>query len=117
MKEFLWLTMARSHHSEHSGEGIRSIGDLDRIIHEPARLMIMSLLSTVTSADFTFITAHTGLTWGNVSSHLTKLEESGYIAIEKSFVDKKPRTMLTLTREGRSAFESYIRTMKHALGM
>jgi DNA-binding MarR family transcriptional regulator len=88
------------------------INDIDRLIHEPARLMILANLYIVDSADFTFLMNQTGLTWGNLSSHLTKLEEAGYVHIEKAFVDKKPHTMLSLTAEGRTAFQHYQEQMQ-----
>jgi DNA-binding transcriptional ArsR family regulator len=86
--------------------------NIDRLIHEPARLMIMAYLCVVESADFLFLVRQTGLTWGNLSSHLSKLEAAGYIEIKKEFVGKKPHTMLRLTNEGRAAFKEYRRSMK-----
>jgi len=80
---------------------------LNRLIHEPSRLMIMALLYVVESADFTFLMRQTGLTWGNLSSHMSKLEEAGYITVEKEFKGKRPNTMLQLTIEGRTAFREY----------
>jgi DNA-binding MarR family transcriptional regulator len=74
---------------------------LDRLIHEPGRLAILTVLSSVTDADFTFLQRATGLTKGNLSSHLTKLEEAGLVGIEKRFVRKKPNTNVALTAEGR----------------
>lgn len=74
---------------------------LDRLIHEPARLAIMTVLSSVKAADFVFLQRTTGLTKGNLSSHLTKLEEAGLVRIEKRFVMKKPNTNVELTAEGR----------------
>ena len=97
------------------GEAVRPIADIDRLIHEPARLMILALLYVVESADFVFLMHQTGLTWGNLSSHMSKLEEAGYIEIEKEFVGKKPRTMLRLTDEGRVAFQEYRQSMKQVL--
>jgi DNA-binding MarR family transcriptional regulator len=97
------------------GEELQSIGDIDRLIHEPARFMILAMLYVVESADFTFLMNQTGLTWGNLSSHLSKLEEGGYIAIQKEFKGKKPHTMLQLTDEGRAAFREYRRSMKQVL--
>jgi DNA-binding MarR family transcriptional regulator len=88
------------------------INDIDRLVHEPARLMVLANLYVVESADFTFLMNQTGLTWGNLSSHLSKLEEAGYVQIDKSFVNKKPQTMLSLTEEGRSAFQNYRRQMQ-----
>lgn len=80
---------------------------LDRMIHEPARLAIMTVLSSVESADFTFLQQVTGLTKGNLSSHLTKLEEAGLLAIDKRFVMKKPRTSAGLTKLGRTRIEAH----------
>lgn len=81
---------------EHSDELI-----LDRLIHEPGRLAIMTILSSVKAADFVFLQRTTGLTKGNLSSHLTKLEDAGLVRIEKRFVLKKPNTNVELTPEGR----------------
>ena len=96
-------------------EELQSIGDIDRLVHEPARLMVLALLYVVESADFTFLMSQTGLTWGNLSSHLSKLEEAGYIEVEKEFKGKKPHTMLHLTEEGRAAIQEYRRSMKQVL--
>ena len=74
---------------------------LDRLIHEPGRLAILMVLSSVTAADFVFLQRTTGLTKGNLSSHLTKLEEAGLVAIEKRFVRKKPNTNVALTAVGK----------------
>jgi DNA-binding transcriptional ArsR family regulator len=74
---------------------------LDRLIHEPARLAIMTVLSAVKAADFVFLQRATGLTKGNLSSHLTKLEEAGLLKIEKRFVNKKPNTNVELTPVGK----------------
>lgn len=75
---------------------------LDRLIHEPARLTIMTVLSSVAAADFVFLQRTTGLTNGNLSSHLTKLDEAGLVKIEKTFVHKKPNTNVALTAAGRA---------------
>lgn len=85
---------------------------VDRILHEPARTQIAALLYVVESADFIFVMNQTGLTWGNLSSHLTKMEEAGYVEIEKSFKGKRPNTTLKLTENGRKAFRDYARQMK-----
>jgi DNA-binding transcriptional ArsR family regulator len=74
---------------------------LDRLVHEPGRLAILTVLSSVSDADFLFVQRTTGLTKGNLSSHLAKLEEGGLVAIEKRFVRKKPNTRLTLTADGK----------------
>ena len=89
--------------------------DIDKTIHEPARLMIMANLYVVESADFTFLLGQTGLTWGNLSSHLSKLEKAGYVTMEKSFIGKKPHTMLHLTGNGRTAFQLYRQKMAQML--
>jgi DNA-binding MarR family transcriptional regulator len=97
------------------GDYIRQTAGIEKLIHEPSRYVIMAHLYIVESADFLFLQSHTGLTWGNLSSHLSKLEAAGYVMIEKGFAGKKPHTMLRLTPEGRSAFETYRKNMKHML--
>ena len=89
--------------------------DVDKVIHEPTRLMLMSYLYVVASADFVFLMHETGLTRGNLSSHMSKLENAGYVKVEKEFVDKKPRTLFALTDAGRAAFRHYREYMKQAL--
>ena len=89
--------------------------NIDRLVHEPSRFTIMAHLYVVESADFIFLMRQTGLTWGNLSSHLSKLEAAGYVAIEKEFIGKKPHTMLSLTDEGRAAFEHYRQSMRQVL--
>jgi len=96
-------------------EDIRPIGEIDRTIHSPARLMILALLSVVESVDFTFLLTQTGLTRGNLSSHLGKLEEAGYIQVNKEFVDRIPRTLIRLTEDGRTAIHEYRETMHQVL--
>jgi DNA-binding transcriptional ArsR family regulator len=86
---------------------LHGIGDLDRIIHEPARLLIVTILSNVERADFLFLQRETKLTKGNLSAHLGKLEEAGYIKIEKTFKGKLPLTICNLTSSGRKAFGQY----------
>jgi DNA-binding MarR family transcriptional regulator len=95
---------------------LQPIADIDRLVHEPARLMILAVLYVVESADFVFLMRQTGLTKGNLSSHMSKLEAAGYIEIKKEFVDKIPRTLLRLTDTGRAAFESYRQDMIQVLG-
>jgi len=89
-----------------------SISEIDKTIHEPARLMILAHLFVVESADFLFLQRQTGLTWGNLSSHLSKLEGAGYVSVEKEFVDRRPHTVLHLTEKGRAAFQEYRQSMK-----
>ena len=83
------------------------LDEVDRLIHEPARLKLIALLYMLESADFTFLMGQTGMTWGNLSSHMTKLEEAGYLEVEKTFKGKRPNTMLKLTEKGRQAFRDY----------
>lgn len=91
------------------------LADIDRLVHEPARLAVMAVLYVLESADFTFLMNQTGLTWGNLSAHLSKLEEGGYIQVEKTFKGKRPNTTLQLTPQGRKAFQNYIERMKQVL--
>jgi DNA-binding transcriptional ArsR family regulator len=88
-------------------EDLRSVTELDRLIHEPARLLIATILSTVASADFLFLQRETGLTKGNLSAHLSKLEEAGYVKIEKTFKGKLPLTVCKLTAPGKKALAQY----------
>lgn len=90
----------------------KSFAGIDKLIHEPARLTIMAQLYVIESADFLYLMRQTGLTFGNLSAHLSKLEAVGYIEIEKEFVGKKPHTMLHLTDKGRDAFRKYRENMK-----
>jgi DNA-binding MarR family transcriptional regulator len=90
----------------------RSFTDLDRVLHEPSRLMIASLLYTVEKADFLYLLNESGLTKGNLSAHLSKLEAAGYVAIEKTFRGKIPQTLIAMTDTGRSAFEQYRAALK-----
>lgn len=94
--------------------GLEGITNLDKLIHEPARLGIMMLLYVVDRADFIYIKTQTKLTKGNLSAHLSKLEDAGYIAIEKIFQDKMPRTFYWLTKDGRTKFKDYLSEMRSA---
>lgn len=95
-----------------TGDEQNKIPTIDKIIHEPARLIIMAHLFVVESADFLFLQRQTGFTWGNISSHVRKLEDAGYIEVQKEFLDKKPHTTLNLTDKGRAAFKHYRKSMK-----
>jgi len=95
--------------------GLRNLAEVDRIVHEPARLMILMVLYTVEVADFTFLINATELSDGNLSSHLSKLEAAGYVEVEKGFAGKRPRTLLRLTTLGRQAVDNYRKTMQQAL--
>ena len=81
---------------------------LDPMIHAPTRLAILSILVSAENANFTFIKESVGTTDGNLSTHLTKLEENGYITIRKAFVGKKPQTTCAITRKGHKAFTAYL---------
>jgi DNA-binding transcriptional ArsR family regulator len=86
---------------------IKAIANFDRLIHEPARLAIMAILSACESADFVYLLNTTGLSKGNLSAHLSKLEEGGYVAIAKTFKGKYPNTTCALTASGHKAFSAY----------
>ena len=81
--------------------------EIDRLIHEPARLVIVTILNTVESADFLYLQREAGLTKGNLSAHLSRLEEGGYVTVEKTYRGKIPLTILRLTDSGREAFREY----------
>ena len=101
---------------KNGGEALLDPKQIDKLIHEPARLLLMATLFVVESADFLFLMRQTGLTFGNLSSHMSKLEAVEYIAVEKTFVDKKPHTMLKLTERGRGAFQTYRDQMQRVFG-
>jgi DNA-binding transcriptional ArsR family regulator len=91
------------------------VNDIDRLIHEPSRLTIVALLAAVREADFVWLLDESGLTKGNLSNHLAKLADAGYIDIEKTFRGRMPLTVLRLTRDGKGAFERYRRTLNGVL--
>ncbi len=91
---------------------LQELASLDRTIHEPARLMIMTVLCAVSEADFLYLQRECGLTQGNLSSHLAKLEDAGYVFIEKGFKGKYPLTICSSTSAGRHAFREYVQTMQ-----
>lgn len=93
---------------------LQAILDLDRLVHEPARLAILSVLSGVEWAEFKMVETLTKLTKGNLSSHLGKLEEGGYVAIHKGYRGKVPLTTLAITKSGREALERYWELIKQA---
>ena len=88
---------------------------INRLIHEPSRYEIMSVLFVVENTDFVFLMRHTGFTGGNLSTHLKKLKDANYIDVRKEFVNNKPHTSISLTTEGRTAFKQYRAQMKRAL--
>ncbi len=92
-----------------------SPAEVDRLIHEPARLAILTILYTLESADFLFLLRETGLSKGNLSSHLARLEQARYISIEKTFRGKLPLTVCRLTLVGRQAYRVYREQLKRAV--
>ena len=96
-------------------EQLRAISELDRIIHEPGRLMILALLAALKECDFLYLLNETEMNKGNLSSHLTRLEEAGYVQIEKTYRGKVPQTLVRLTERGRAAFNGYRKGLNSAL--
>jgi DNA-binding transcriptional ArsR family regulator len=94
---------------------IKDIFSLERLVHEPSRLAILTILSGVKEADFTFLLRISGLTRGNLSVHLSKLEEAGYVNVNKRFINKMPNTVYKLTKEGRKAFSDYLKNMEEII--
>jgi DNA-binding MarR family transcriptional regulator len=92
-----------------------SLTSVDRLIHEPSRSVILAVLSAVQSADFLYLLHETGLTKGNLTVHLSKLEAAGYIKIEKTYRGKLPLTLCSLTEQGRQAFDNYRNQLKQFL--
>lgn len=91
----------------HTEESVRTVTDVDRLVHEPARLLILTVLYSIESADFKYLLRETALTKGNLSSHLSRLEKAGYVEIEKTYQGKVPLTLYRLTEAGRAAFDAY----------
>ena len=98
-----------------SGPELHPLADIDQVIHATARLMVLSYLFVVESADYVFLKNLTDLSWGNLATHLAKLEETGYIKIQKKFKGKKPHTTIRLTDQGREAFREYKKHMQQVL--
>ena len=95
-------------------EQLRAISELDRVIHETGRLMIVALLGVVKECDFLYLLHETEMNKGNLSSHLARLEEAGYVEIEKTYRGKVPMTLLRLKPAGRAAFDEYRKGLKAA---
>ena len=89
------------------GTPFEELANLDKFIHEPARLAILTALSACESADFLFLKRLTGLSDGNLSSHVIKLEEAGLVEIQKQFIDKKPSTQIRITSRGITAIQKH----------
>jgi DNA-binding transcriptional ArsR family regulator len=101
---------------EPARDDLRRLAALDKVIHEPGRLAIVSYLDAVAEADFLFLMDETGMTRGNLSSHMSKLEKAGYVEVDKTFVEKIPRTTYRLTDAGRAAFRRYRSQLLDSLG-
>ncbi len=95
---------------------LRVLAGLDRLIHEPGRLLIMTVLYANAEADFLYLQKEWKFTKGNLSRHLAKLEAAGYVQVAKSFKGKYPLTVCRLTKKGRDAFEGYARKLKYVSG-
>jgi len=91
---------------------IKQVIGTDKIIHEPARIVLLAILAAADQVDFTFLLNETGLSQGNLSSHLSKLETAGYVSIEKTFRKKRPRTLISMNEKGKTAFRDYVNTMR-----
>ncbi len=91
------------------------IGSLDQVIHTPARLMMIISLYQTNTMDFIQLMKLTELTWGNLSTHLSKMEEAGYVMITKTFKGKRPQTLISLTESGRQAYLGWGHTILKAL--
>lgn len=87
---------------------MRKFETLDPIVHAPVRLAILTVLISVKSADFTYLKEVTETTDGNLGTHLQKLEDAGYVKVQKSFVGKKPKTTLSITKSGQKTYEKYV---------
>ena len=96
--------------------GLADLGRIDDVIHGRMRLGIMVYLADAETADFTELKTVLEATQGNLSVHLKKLEEAGYVAIDKSFVNNKPLTRVSITREGRKAFAAYLEAIGALIG-
>ncbi len=101
--------MSRSAANPLDSERLRGI---DRLVHEPARLLLMATLYVVKSADFVFLLRQTELTAGNIASHMAKLETAGYVNVAKAFAGKRPQTTFRLTSAGRRALKGYRRELE-----
>ena len=97
------------------GPELHPLADMDQVIHASARLMVLTYLYVVESADYVFLARMTGLSWGNLSTHMARLEEAGYIEMLKEFKGKKPHTKIQLTGQGRAAFREYKKNMQQVL--
>ena len=96
-----------------SSSPFEELAALDRLVHDPSRLAILTTLEACETADFTFLQHTTGLTKGNLSAHVAKLEEAGLVEVHKGYVGKKPNTSLRLTSQGSQAVEEHWSRLDH----
>jgi len=101
--------------SEEETQKDLDLSKIDKIIHEPVRLSVLAHLYVLDSADALFLKNQIGLTWGNFSTHLKRLEDAEYIEVQKEFVDRKPVTSYRLSQLGREAFKQYRERMSEFL--
>jgi DNA-binding PadR family transcriptional regulator len=90
--------------------------ELNPVVHGKLRLALLSLLAGVEEAEFTWLRSKTGSTDGNLGAQLLKLEEAGYVAVEKKFVERKPQSIYRITEAGRTALSEYVQALKQLLG-
>ena len=107
----------RNQGEQQTTDSLSEIMNINRLVHSPARLAILTYLSVVEEGDAVYLLNQTGLTWGNLSANVTRLQEAGYIEVVKEFKDRKPHTLLKLTAIGRKAFQRYQNKMKELLDM
>ncbi|OGV58203.1 MAG: hypothetical protein A2X49_03300 [Lentisphaerae bacterium GWF2_52_8] len=93
-----------------------SINDLDKIIHEPARLVMCGILNEFEEVEFKFLLSTTGLSTGNLVTHLRKMEDAGYLNVKKEFKDRKPCTSYCFTELGLNAYRQHIKNLKNLIG-
>ncbi len=98
-----------------TGKNTNPLTDINQIIHAPARLRILALLYVVTNLDYVFLKNQTDLSWGNLATHLKKLENAEYISIQKGYQGKKPQSKIQLTAQGRKAFQDYKKSLQQVL--
>ena len=101
--------------SKNSKQISNPLSDINQVIHAPARLRILALLYVVTSLDYVFLKNQTELSWGNLATHLKKLDGAGYISIQKGYQGKKPHSKIQLTSQGRKAFRDYKKSLQQVL--
>ena len=107
----------RNQEKEQTTDSLPEIMSIDRLVHSPARLSLLAYLAVVEEGDAVYLLNQTGLTWGNLSANVTRLQEAGYIEVVKEFKGKKPHTLLKLTDKGRKAFQGYQHKMKGLLNI